>query len=125
MPDYDSKFFNPPAPVAYVTLRTLENNVEIANIPMLLDTGADATLIPQILVDEDGLGFAAIGTYEIESFDKTVSYSPIVRLQMIFEGRSFRGEFLTINQNYGIIGRNVLNSVKIEFDGQNLRWEIL
>ena len=44
---------------------------------------------------------------------------------MIFEGRSFRGEFLTVNQNYGIIGRNVLNSVKIEFDGQNLRWRIL
>jgi hypothetical protein len=125
MPDYDSEFFNPPAPVAYVNLRNPENNVEIANVPMLLDTGADATLIPQIFVDKAGLILSPTGAYEIESFDKTVSYSSIVRLQMIFEGRSFRGEFLTVNQNYGIIGRNVLNSIKIEFDGQNLRWKIL
>ena len=58
-------------------------------------------------------------------FDRTTSQSAVVRLQMIFDRKSFRGEFLTINQNYGIIGRNVLNSLKVLFDGQNLHWEVL
>ena len=92
---------------------------------MLLDTGADATLLPQIFVEKLGIDFSIGRTFELEGFDKTRSQSKVVRLQMIFEGKSFRGEFLTINQNHGIIGRNVLNSIKIMFDGQNLQWKIL
>ena len=125
MPDYNSDFFNPPAPLAYVNLRNPENSLEIANVPMLLDTGADATLLPRIFVEKIGVVFSATEIYELEGFDKTTSYSAIVSLQMIFEGKSFRGEFLTINQNYSVIGRNVLNSLKILFDGQSLHWKIL
>ena len=52
MPDYNSDFFNPPAPIAYVTLRNPENNAEVIDVPMLLDTGADATLLPHIFVEK-------------------------------------------------------------------------
>ena len=38
MPEYNSEFFNPPAPVAFVYLRNPEKNIEIANVPMLIDT---------------------------------------------------------------------------------------
>jgi hypothetical protein len=50
MPEYDRSIFNPPAPVAYVTLENPENNLKIENVPMLLDTGSDATLIPQCVL---------------------------------------------------------------------------
>lgn len=125
MPAYISDIFDPPAPVAYVNLINPENNTEIANVPMLLDTGADATLLPQIFVEKLGVIFSEDEIYELAGFNEAVSYSAVVRLQMIFEDRSFRGEFLTVNQNYGIIGRNVLNSIRIELDGENLRWKIL
>lgn len=125
MPDYDSNSTNPPAPIAYVTLRNPENSLEIINVPMLLDTGADATLLPQKYVESLELSDLETRIFEVAAFDEAKSYSEVVILQMIFEGRSFSGEYLTINQDCGIIGRNVLNSLQILFDGKNLRWEIL
>lgn len=124
MRDYDSTSFNPPAPIAYVTIKNPLNNSEVTNVPMLLDTGADATLIPQFFVEKLALS-SANNFYEIESFDGTITESAVVNLQIIFENKSFRGEFLTIKQDYGIIGRNILNLLTINFDGKSLRWEIL
>ncbi len=48
MPAYDSTLFNPPAPLARVTLRNPETGAVWSDVPMLLDLGADATLIPQV-----------------------------------------------------------------------------
>jgi hypothetical protein len=39
---YGSEDFDPPAPVAYVTLKS--SDIEIHNAPMLMDTGADVSL---------------------------------------------------------------------------------
>ena len=125
MPEYDSTSPSPPAPIAYVILRNPENGLEIINVPMLLDTGSDATLLPRKYVEKLDLSDSETRIFELAAFDEATSQSAVVILQMIFEGRSFRGEFLTINQDCGIIGRNVLNSLRILFDGQNLRWEIL
>lgn len=124
MPDYDSTFFNPPAPVAFVTLKNSENNQQVTDVPMLLDTGADATLLPRAFVAKlDIIQTSEI--WEVESFDGTRNESAVVRLQMVFENKSFRGDYLLIEQDYGIIGRNILNFFNIRFDGKNLRWEIL
>ncbi len=104
MPDYNAELFNPPEPIAFVTLQNSENIIEISNVPMLLDAGADATLLPQVYVEKLGADFSDDRFFELEGFDKSKSRSQIVNLQMIFEGKTFHGEFLTINQNYGIIG---------------------
>jgi hypothetical protein len=47
MVDYDSALFVPPGPLARIFLRHPETGLTVENIPMLLDTGADATLIPR------------------------------------------------------------------------------
>jgi len=47
MPDYDNVLFTPPAPVALVTLRNSDSGATQINVSMLLDTGADVSLIPQ------------------------------------------------------------------------------
>ena len=36
MPDYDSENFDPPAPVAYVTLRNPATGVSLPDVPMLI-----------------------------------------------------------------------------------------
>ena len=46
MPDYDSNHFEPPAPVAQVTLKDAKTSAIQEEVPMLLDTGADVTLLP-------------------------------------------------------------------------------
>jgi hypothetical protein len=50
MPAYDEHFFTPSAPLARVTLRHPENDTIVSDVPTLLDSGADVTLIPQTSV---------------------------------------------------------------------------
>ncbi|MCY7375600.1 MAG: hypothetical protein LH472_06470 [Pyrinomonadaceae bacterium] len=92
---------------------------------MLLDTGSDATLIQHFVAEKLRLNLSTSRIYETESFNGAVSYSSVVRVKMIFLEKNFQGDFLTIAQDYGIIGRNILNFLNLQFDGNKLRWKIL
>jgi hypothetical protein len=37
-------------------------------------------------------------------------------------GRAFRGQFLVIDQQAGILGRNILNNLALLLDGPQLTW---
>jgi hypothetical protein len=52
MPEYDTLRFEPPAPVANVVLRHPTSASECSEVPMLIDCGADITLLPQAAVWE-------------------------------------------------------------------------
>jgi len=52
MPPYDATQFEPPAPVARVTLRNPDTGMSISDVPMLLDSGADVTLIPRMTLNQ-------------------------------------------------------------------------
>ena len=45
MPSYEVSGFEPPAPIARVTLRSLDHSSEVEGVPMLLDTGADISIL--------------------------------------------------------------------------------
>ncbi len=87
---------------------------------MLLDTGADVSLIATMFAERLGIDTSKAEVFEVEAFDSEISQSLVVNVHMIFEGRNFRGEFLTVNQSYGIIGRNILNQLNIQFRGGDL-----
>jgi hypothetical protein len=89
---------------------------------MLLDTGADVTLLPGRLVTDLGIGFHPTKSYELTGFEGQSSFAHSVRAEMIFLGLTFRGQFLTVEEDWGIIGRNVLNAVSLTFDGPHLSW---
>jgi len=55
MPAYNASDFDPPAPVAYVTLRNRLTGAMWVDVPMQLDSGADVTLVPQAAVSRLGL----------------------------------------------------------------------
>jgi len=122
MPDYDSTRFSPPAPVALVTFRNPKSGVMKASVAMLLDTGADVTLLPQGIADELGLSYSA-GSYELVGFENSPSIAQAVHAEMIFLGLTFRGQFLLVEQDWGIIGRNILNVVSLTYNGPKLSWE--
>ena len=122
MPDYDSTRFSPPAPVALVTLCNPESGMMKVGVTMLLDTGADVTLLPQGIAEELGLSYSA-SSYELVGFEDRSSIARAVRAEMIFLGLTFRGQFLLVEQDWGIIGRNVLNAASLTFDGPKLSWE--
>ena len=57
MPSYDGEHFAPPAPTARVALRTADSS--ISEVLMLLDSGADVSLVPRVAVEKLGLGGAS------------------------------------------------------------------
>ena len=122
MPAYDATQFQPPAPVAYVTLRNRISGTVASDVPMLLDSGADVTLIPRAALDSLGFDVIADNTYELVGFDGNKSLAQVVHIELIFCRRTFRGQFLLVDQLYGILGRNVLNTVPLLLDGPQLSW---
>ena len=97
MPTYDFNLFNPPAPLARVSLRALHNVNTVADVPMLIDSGSDITLIPEVFVDELRLDLDPNETFELTGFDGHRSVAKSVRLDLLFLGRTFRGRFAVIN----------------------------
>jgi hypothetical protein len=89
---------------------------------MLLDSGADATLLPRSAVGS--LGISGTGErYRLLAFDVTASESEAVRADLIFLGRRFRGRFLLLDAEVGVIGRDVLNHLRLLLDGPDSRWQ--
>lgn len=123
MPAYDSARFDPPAPLARVTLRNPTTGATWSDVPMLLDSGADVTLVPHQSIQELDLATIPDRHYELLSFDGSTSIASAIRLELIFLDRTFRGQFLVIEQEWGIMGRNILNSVILLLDGPPLTWD--
>ena len=92
------------------------------DIPMLIDSGSDVTLIPKTAVSELKLELDESG-YEVESFSGQKSMINAVRLELVFGTRIFRGRFLLIDSESGILGRNVLNHFALVLDGPRLSWQ--
>src|SRR5712691_13510208 len=59
MPNYDASHFDPPAPVVYVTLRYPHSGATVSNVQLLLDTGADVTILPRMVVERLGVPLLA------------------------------------------------------------------
>ena len=123
MPSYESALFDPPAPLARVTLHNPQTDAALSDVMMLLDSGADVTLVPHEVMDRLGLVVIPDSGYELIGFDGSSSFAPVVQLELHFCRRTFRGQFLVIDQSWGIIGRNILNAVPLIFDGPHLMWE--
>jgi len=71
------------------------------------------------------LGLEAIADigYEVTGFDGSTSVFQVVRADLILLRKTFKGQFLLINQDWGILGRDVLNHLSLWFDGPHLNWE--
>lgn len=124
MPAYNSSLFSPPAPVASVTLRNPETGATLTDVLLLIDSGADATLLPQAAVDQLGIALSANAGYELTGFDGSASTSRSVRADLLWQRKTFKGEFLLINQEVGYLGRDISNHLALLLDGPQLNWEI-
>ncbi len=82
MPVYDDSLFAPPAPLARVTLRHPQNADIVSDVPMLLDSGADVTLIPTVSVNQLGLTADADEIYELMGFDGGTSLASVVKTSL-------------------------------------------
>ena len=120
MPDYDAKQFSPPAPVATVTVCTRDHTSAVSDVPMVIDSGSDTTLIPQTYAER--IGLRGEGEEILVAFDGSASTAKVVVADMVFLGRIYRGEFPLIDDTVGILGRNILNHLSLVLDGPRLKW---
>jgi predicted aspartyl protease len=122
MPSYDATHYDPPAPVAQVTLRNPQSAATVSDVLLLVDTGADITLLPRTAVEPLGVPLLAGQRYELMGFDGSKSFAPVVILDLLFLQRAFRGRYLLIEQDRGILGRDILNHVSLLLDGPRQQW---
>jgi hypothetical protein len=121
MPAYDRNLFDPPAPFVMASLRNPESRIVVPDVGMLLDTGADVSLIPRAAINS--LGIMDSGrTYEVIGVDDKISVAQMVQLELLLCSRVFKGQFLLIDRDWGILGRNILNYLTIVLDGPSLTW---
>ena len=106
MPSYDGVLFRPPAPLASVALRDPSSGRIAFDVPMLIDSGADVTLLQRPSLEVLGLNLDAGEQYELTAFDGTTSIARAVCVHLTFLRRTFRGQFLLIDQECGILGRD-------------------
>jgi hypothetical protein len=121
MPSYDALRYDPPAPVAYVTLRA-GGGATVPDVVLLLDTGADVTLLPREAVVRPGMTPDPALAYELVGFDGSRTTTQAVDLDMIFLQRAFRGRYLLIDEDRGVLGRDVLTSVALLLNGPRQEW---
>ncbi len=122
MPSYDASHFDPPAPVARVTLCNPHSRATVSDVVLLVDTGADVTLLPRPAVEQLGVPLLAGQQYELMGFDGSTSFAPVVILDLLFLKRVFRGRYLLLEEERGILGRDILKHVIVLLDGPQQRW---
>ena len=122
MPEYDAENYDPPAPVAYVTLRNPATGDVASNVPMLIDTGADATLLPSDAVEKLGIQAEDDRAFEVQVFDGGTKILRFVKLDLLVLSKTFKGDYLLIDRPIGILGRNILKELRILFDGPSGEW---
>lgn len=122
MPSYDRERFDPPAPLATVVLLTRDRRRSTPDVTMLIDSGADVTLLPASTVSGLGLEADLQPGYELMGFDGTKSAAKAVKCGLVLLGRVYWGTYLVIDDACGILGRDVLNHVSLSLDGPRLEW---
>ena len=91
---------------------------------MLLDTGADTTLVPQRAVEQLGMKIDSSKSYELTGFNGAHSVLSGVEVHLRIQSFLFRGKFLVVNDAVGIVGRDLLNYLTLTLDGKRLSWEL-
>ena len=123
MTPYDDQHYQPPAPVALLTLRTLDGRESsISKVLALVDAGADVTLLPRWAIEQLGLIPQADQSVKLAWFDGSTHSADSVELEVSFHGGRFQGRYALIDQPHGIVGRNLLNHFRFLFDGPAKTW---
>lgn len=122
MPNYDATQYSPPAPVTEVTLMSTQTATSVTGVMLLIDSGADVTLIPRAAFQKMGLSVQPDDLVELAGFDGARSFAQAVTLDVLFLNRKYRGRYLLCDAAHGVLGRDVLNHLKLVFDGPLAQW---
>jgi hypothetical protein len=122
MPSNDASGFHPPAPTALVTLYDPSTGASLPGVPLLLDIGSDVTLVPRAAIERLGVAPETDPSIELVGFDGTRSLAPLARRLVSLLRRAYRGRYMLVDGESGILGRVILNQLVLLFDGPRQQW---
>ncbi|HSK72004.1 MAG TPA: hypothetical protein VK892_09940 [Pyrinomonadaceae bacterium] len=76
---------------------------------MLLDTGADISLLPRHTVESLGITPLLDKRFELEGVFGNEKSAEIYDFQVVFLNKRFTGNYCVIDDKIGILGRDILN----------------
>ena len=114
----------PPAPLMHVTVRPPERGTAVSDLPALLDTAADITVIPARVAEE--LQLIPLDEVPIGGFDGRVSWVSTFLVQLALRQSTPKVIRVVASRDepYVLLGRDVLNDYRAILDGPLLRLEI-
>ena len=122
MPAYD-RHYDPPAPVAEVTVGHPVTEMMSGPASGKLDTGAGLTVIPQRMVA--ALELSPHREVWARSYDGSYSLRPVYFVRFVLEGYELAAvQCLAAERETVLVGRNVLNRFVITLDGRHLRFTL-
>ncbi len=79
--------------------------------------------MPFSAVEQLGVPVDEDADFEVQVFDGEIKRLKLAKLELYFVGKKFAGEYLLIDRPIGILGRNILNNVRILLDGPRTKWD--
>ncbi|MEK7440722.1 MAG: hypothetical protein AABZ78_08010 [Chloroflexota bacterium] len=120
--DYN-RLISPPAPFIQIQVAHPDHPLQLQTIAAKIDSGADVTAVPLSIVQR--LNLPIMDVLEISGYDDRVSaiqtYFAIIELAKV-RGRI---QVIAISEEYALLGRDVLNHLRVLLDGPALALEIL
>lgn len=115
---------DPPAPFVYVGLRSPHDDDPPLELPALVDTGADTTVVPLQVVES--LGLPPLDEMPTVGFGGQLTFIPTFLIRLRLRGLvEMSVEVLASpDESYVLLGRDVLNRFKLTLDGPGLSLEI-
>ena len=121
---YDDKTEDPPAPFVTVRVRHLVYQERVQELRAKLDTGADVSSIPEATAATLGLREAA--RLFATGFDGRITQVALYAAQIdLPNGQSVQLNVAGIPSDYALLGRDILNQLRLLLDGPAHTLEIL
>ena len=115
---------SPPGPTALVTVLSPVDSISIEDLPALVDTGADQTVIPEAIANR--LDLNPKDRELVVGFDGAVQH--LITYQLVLQIKNLTAVNFTVICSplipHIILSRDILNRYVIRLDGPNQRIEI-
>ncbi len=88
-----------------------------------MDSRADISALPKTVVDALAL---PVGdrAYDVMAYDNSVRECLTVGAAVVFMRGRFKGQYIVLDQDVGVLGRNILNHLVMTLDGPRLEWNV-